>query len=157
MVALGVILLLGGVLLLVAEAHVPTAGALGAAGVAALAAGCWLVVTGSGAGLAIALPAAAAVAVTGAVGLTFAGRKVLTAGRRPTGSGVEALRGAKATVRAWERGAGQVAVAGGLWRARLAWPQDEEDPPRPGDSVIVEGVEGLTLAVRRAEPWEMER
>src|SRR5439155_23741558 len=73
--------------------------------------------------LAFALPAAAAVAVAGAVGLTFAGRKVLTAGRRPTGSGVEALRGAKATVRAGERGAGQVAVAGGLWGARLAWPQ----------------------------------
>jgi membrane-bound serine protease (ClpP class) len=56
-------------------------------------------------------------------------------------------------VRRWQNGDGQVFVDGALWRARPSWP-DSDDQLTPGDAVVVERVNGLTLAVRRAEEWE---
>jgi membrane protein implicated in regulation of membrane protease activity len=44
-------------------------------------------------------------------------------------------------------------VDGALWRASSSW-ADADDVPSPGDSVVVERVKGLTLAVRKAEDWE---
>src|SRR4051812_50048688 len=49
MTPLGIALLLTGAALLVAEAHLPAAGVLGAFGVAALGAGGWLALSGAGA------------------------------------------------------------------------------------------------------------
>ena len=56
-------------------------------------------------------------------------------------------------MRRWENGDGQVFVDGALWRARPSWP-DSDEPLTAGRRVVVEGVSGLTLAVRRAEEWE---
>jgi membrane-bound serine protease (ClpP class) len=56
-------------------------------------------------------------------------------------------------VRSWQNGDGQVFVDGALWRARPSWP-DSDDRLTAGDRIVVEGVSGLTLAVRRAEEWE---
>jgi membrane-bound serine protease (ClpP class) len=50
---------------------------------------------------------------------------------------------------------GRVLVDGALWRARV-WDAGEPDEEvRPGDPVVVERVDGLTLTVRRAEEWEV--
>jgi membrane protein implicated in regulation of membrane protease activity len=49
---------------------------------------------------------------------------------------------------------GQVFVDGGLWRARI-WDLEEEPALEPGDAVVVEYVNGLTLTVRHAEEWEV--
>jgi membrane-bound serine protease (ClpP class) len=56
-------------------------------------------------------------------------------------------------VRNWAGPDGQVFVDGALWRARRSWADDEKELGE-GDSVVVERVSGLTLAVRRAEDWE---
>ena len=47
-----------------------------------------------------------------------------------------------------------VFVDGALWRAR-AWGLEDEPALSPGDPVVVEGVNGLTLTVRPAEEWEV--
>jgi membrane protein implicated in regulation of membrane protease activity len=59
--------------------------------------------------------------------------------RRPPAVGVEALGGATAVVLE----DGWVRVNGELWRARGA------EDARPGEAVVVEAVDGLTLLVRR--------
>ena len=50
-------------------------------------------------------------------------------------------------------------VDGALWRARRSWPEDEDaDEQRElhaGDPIVVERLTGLTLAIRRAEDWEL--
>ncbi|MGH3994258.1 MAG: NfeD family protein, partial [Pseudonocardiaceae bacterium] len=68
-------------------------------------------------------------------------------------SGREALGGRMGVVRNWGAGGGQVFVDGALWRARSSWADGAEELGE-GDAVVVERVNGLTLAVRRAEEWE---
>jgi membrane-bound serine protease (ClpP class) len=77
------------------------------------------------------------------------GRKVLAAHRdEPVRTGPEELVGARAEVRTPLDPEGQVWIEGALWRARIA---ADGAAPRPGDRVVVEAVEGLTLMVR-SEP-----
>jgi membrane-bound serine protease (ClpP class) len=47
-----------------------------------------------------------------------------------------------------------VFVDGALWRARDEW-IEERGVLHEGDAVVVQGVRGLTLSVRRAEEWEL--
>ncbi|RDI24054.1 membrane-bound serine protease (ClpP class) [Rhodococcus sp. AG1013] len=153
MAALGVLALVVGVLLIVIEAHVPTFGALGITGTLLSAAGVWLLFTSGGLGMEIAVPAAAGVAVVGVGAVAVTGRKVLSARREPVRTGAESMIGSEATVRSWDGGHGQVEADGGLWRARMEFGYTET--PRAGESVVVEHVRGLTLSVRRREPWEL--
>jgi membrane-bound ClpP family serine protease len=152
MVEIGVALVLVGAALLVVEAHVP-AGVLGVAGGVTLATGAALALAGAGGGVAVVLAAIlAALAVTG-LWLGVATRKALAAGGKRISSGREALGGRVGVVRSWGSGGGQVFVDGALWRARPSW-GDEAEELGVGDTVVVERVSGLTLAVRRAEEWE---
>jgi membrane-bound ClpP family serine protease len=152
MVEVGVALLLVGAALLVAEAHVP-AGILGVAGGLSLAAGAGLAIAGAGGGVGIILPAALAAVAVSALWLTIATRKALATRQLRASSGREALSGRLGVVRNWTGASGQVLVDGALWRARRSW-ADEDGELDEGDSVVVENVNGLTLAVRRAEEWE---
>jgi len=128
-------------------------GVLGAVGGVTLALGAALAIAGAGAGAAIVVGVVlGTMAVTG-LWLALATRKALEARRLRSASGREALAGRCGVVRSWQNGDGQVFVDGALWRARPSWP-DSEDQLTPGDAVVVERVNGLTLAVRRAEEWE---
>jgi membrane-bound serine protease (ClpP class) len=152
MVEAGVALVIVGVALLVAEAHVP-GGVLGAAGGVALAGGAALALAGAGGGVAVVIGVVlGAIAATG-LWLAFATRKALATRQLRLASGREALTGRCGVVRRWQNGDGQVFVDGALWRARPSWP-DSDDQLAVGDPVVVERVNGLTLAVRRAEEWE---
>jgi membrane-bound ClpP family serine protease len=151
MTEVGLALVLVGVALLVAEAHV-SGGVVGVLGGIALAGGAALAIGGAGAGVALVVAAmVAAVAVTGAW-LAVVARKSLVARRRQVASGREALSGRTGVVRSWTGEGGQVFVDGALWRARRSAIQSDE--LGAGDAVVVERVSGLTLAVRRAEEWE---
>jgi membrane-bound ClpP family serine protease len=154
MTALGVSLLIVGAVVILAEAHVPTLGALGGPGVVLLGIGAVLAVSGLGAGvLAAALVAAVLVAVGAAV-VALSVRKGLAVRRRRVRAGPEGLLGHRGVVRSWEGRSGSVALDGALWKARPSWP--EEAPVlHPGDEVVVERLDGLTLAVRPAEEWEL--
>jgi membrane-bound ClpP family serine protease len=152
MVEFGVALVVVGAALLVAEAHVP-GGVLGATGGVVLATGAALALAGTGGGAAVIVAVVlGALAVSGAW-LAIATRKTLATRRLRSASGREALAGRCGVVRCWENGDGQVFVDGALWRARPSWP-DSDEHLTPGDAVVVERVNGLTLSVRRAEEWE---
>lgn len=153
MAALGVLSLAVGVLLLLVEAHVPTAGVLGAAGTLAVAAGVWMLFASGDVGRAIAIPVTAGVVLVGVGIAAVGGRKAMRARRTPVRAGWQSLIGSPATVRHWSGSGGQVEVAGGLWRAELEFGYDQV--PAEGESVVVEQVHGLTLTVRRREPWEL--
>lgn len=155
MTTIGVVALLLGVLLIVVEAHAPpTAGVLGALGALMIGAGVWMLFTSDGIGQLIAIPVTAGVAVVGLGVVAVASRKALTARRAPVRTGTESLVGSDATVRSWTGAQGQVELDGGLWRARMEFGYDDS-VPAVGESVVVEQVRGLTLKVRRREPWEL--
>jgi membrane-bound ClpP family serine protease len=151
---IGLLLLFVSAALAVAEAHVPSHGALGAGAVAALATGLALVISGAGAGLLLALSAAVAVAAVGGTYLWVVVHKALAARRARVRSGPEGLIGRVGEVRATPAPHGQVFLDGALWKARL-WGDDADVPLQRGDPIVVERVDGLTLTVRRAEDWEL--
>lgn len=154
MTALILTLLILGSGLLVAEAHLPTYGALGSAGVAAFVAAIVLAVLDAGGSIALALmvPIAALVIALGIVSI----RKALTVSRRRARGGAEGLVGHVGIVRRPLDPVGHVAIDGELWRARRCWADEDEPAPAEGDPVVVDQVRGLTLSVRRAEVWEVE-
>jgi membrane-bound ClpP family serine protease len=152
MVLLGIALLLAGAGLLIAEAHLPTYGALGLGGVIALAAGTAIAVDASGGGVALIVAVAAIVALASLALLAVMARATLTAARPRALTGAEALVGHVGVIRRAPAPLGQVFVDGALWRARPCM-EDELDV---GDPVVVERVQGLVLSVRRAEEWEID-
>jgi membrane-bound ClpP family serine protease len=156
MTVLGMSLLLVGAIVIVIEAHVPTLGVLGAPGVIALAVGAVLAVSGLGGGLAIGLLAAFVLSAVGLSVVALSVTKGAAVRKRQIRTGPEGMIGHIGVVRSWSHRTGSVLVDGGLWRARLAWPGDEpEHQLNAGDEIVVERLNGLTLAVRRAEEWEL--
>ena len=153
MIAIGIVLVLAGAALLVAEAHAP-AGVLGVAGGLALAAGAALSIAAAGGGLAIVLPATVGAGAVAGVWLAVATRKALATQALGARAGREALSGRLGVIRTWSESGGQVLVDGALWRARPSW-TDGDDALGEGDPVVVERVSGLTLSVRKAEDWEV--
>jgi membrane-bound serine protease (ClpP class) len=84
-------------------------------------------------------------------------RKTYLAARRRVDCGAEGLVGHVGVVRRPLDPLGIIAVDGELWRARRSWAEEDAPPPHEGEPVVVECVHGLTLSVRRAEVWEVER
>ena len=155
MSGIGLLLVLVGATLVVAEAHVPSHGALGTAAAVALAAGIGLLASGAGLGAAAVLGATVAAALFSlALGLVIARKGLATRQIRARG-GAEGLIGRLGEVRAAPEPVGRVFVDGALWRARR-WDLEGEPDLRPGDPVVIERVSGLTLTVRPAEEWEVE-
>ena len=156
MTVVGLLFLMMGAGLVVAEAHLPSHGALGVMGVTALVAGAIFALAGTGAGLAVAIPVAAIVAAAGGAGLIAVARKTGTARARRIRTGTEAMVGRVGVLQSWADAEGRVFVDGSLWRARRSWAEESSDGLHAGDRVVVERVSGLTLAVRRAEEWEVQ-
>jgi membrane-bound serine protease (ClpP class) len=151
-------LLIVGAILVLLEAHVPTLGVLGGPGVIALGIGAVLAVLGLGGG--IVLGVIAALLLAGAAGGVMAVTvgKGVAVRRRRIRAGPESLLGHVGIVRSWADPTGCVLVDGALWTARRSL-LDDEDPENlhPGDAVVVDHLDGLTVSVRRAEEWELIR
>jgi membrane-bound serine protease (ClpP class) len=142
--AAGIALLLIGVGLIVAEAHLPTHGILGGVGVVGMAlAGLILFDTDSDE---FGISPAVVIAVTLALGglLAFAVQRAVAARREPVRTGWEELVGAVGDVRVPLAPVGQVFVEGALWRAE---PAEDGAHFERGARVRVDSVEGLTLRV----------
>jgi len=154
MSGIGLLLVLVGATLVVAEAHVPAHGALGTAAAVALAAGIGLLVSGAGLGAAAVLGATLATALFSLALVLLIARKGLATRRLRARGGAEGLVGRLGEVRAPPAPVGQVFVDGALWRARR-WDLEGEADLLPGDPVVIERVSGLTLTVRPAEEWEV--
>jgi membrane-bound serine protease (ClpP class) len=156
MSTLGVILVVVGVALMVAEAHVPSHGVLGMAAAAALTAGVVLVLSGAGAAAGAVAAAGVTVAIAGVALACLLLVKSLAARRLAVRSGPQALTGRVATVRTVPAPVGQVQLDGALWRARMWELEAEGVPMAEGSAVVVESIDGLTLTVRPAEEWEVQ-
>ena len=158
MTALGLLLLVLGSVVAIAEAHYPTQGVAGSAGVLMLAAGAVLAISGAGAGLVVALLVGLLLAGAGAAGVALLVRNTAAVRRRRVGTGAEGIIGHIGTVRSWTDRTGSVSVDGALWHARRSHGADDEDDAvelHTGDPVVVERLSGLTLSVRPAEKWEL--
>jgi membrane-bound serine protease (ClpP class) len=158
MTALGLLLVVAGVVAVAVEAHRPSHGALGTSGALALACGAALALDDSGAGALAAILVGVVIALSAAMVVASTVRKGVAVRRRAIRSGREGMLGRIGVVSRWEDGQGVVLVDGALWRARLEEPgSGEEQSLRAGEEIVVEYVSGLTLKVRRAESWELMR
>jgi len=149
--AIGIALLVIGVALLVAEAHLPTHGLLGVVGVIALVVAGLLLFNTDTSAFEISVPVVIVVAVLLGGGLAFAAKKAVDARAAPVQTGIEELVGSEGRVRVPLTPVGQIFVDGALWRARLAQDANPDDAAlvrERGARVRVEAVEGLTLRVR---------
>jgi membrane-bound serine protease (ClpP class) len=156
MTAVGFALLVIGVLLVVAETHVPS-GALGVIGGIALIIGGITAIVSVGGPVALAVPVGVGLGLAAGTWSIVVVHQVTAGTRRRIRAGTEAMHGHVGEVRSWQDGRGQVFVDGALWRARREPSQDDPEALRQGDQVVVEQVNGLTLGVRRAEEWEYNR
>ncbi len=153
MLVLGVVFVVAALVLALAEAHVSTGGFIAGTAVIVLVAGVTLLSVGAGVGVLGVLAVAAGVLAVSMTALLLVGRSVLSIRSQRPRSGAEAMVGHVGVV----RGGGpapRVFVDGGLWRAQPSL-LDEGLTLHEGDRVVVERVSGLTLAVRKAEEWEL--
>ena len=144
----GILLVVLAVGLFVAEAQLPTGGALGVAGVVALAAGGLLLYDTDSDEFGVSAPVVIAIAVALGAGLAVIVGKVMATRDRPPLAGSEELIGLVGEVRTPLDPIGQVFVNGALWRGRV---RPEGAPIEPGARVRVESIDGLTLNVSRSD------
>ena len=157
MTTLGLILLIVGALVGVVEAHSPTHGIAGGLGVAVMAIGAVLAISGLGAGIILGLAGGLALAGAGGAYLGLTVKHAAGARRQRVRGGAEGLIGQIGVVRSWAEATGSVSLQGGVWNARRSPSVDEDQQPElaSGDRVVVERLSGLTLSVRPAEEWEL--
>ena len=137
----GIALLLLGIGLMIAEAHLGAFGLLGVAGIAAFVIGGVMMFPSRAPGFAISLPVlAGATIVTGGLFLIVL-TTLLRSRRRPVVTGNEALVGAEGEAVAWQGEEGRVRVGGEIWRARASGPLE------PGHRIKVIERHGLVLTV----------
>ena len=140
----GLALILLGVAFIVAEAFVPSFGALGLGGIAALAIGLVILIdTDVAPGFAI--PLSFVVALTASMGLALFATAYLAvkARRQPIVTGREDLAGAEGEVLHDFEGQGWARVRGETWRV------ESRAPLKRGDPIRVIGISGLTLTVEK--------
>jgi len=140
----GLALILLGVTFFVAEAFVPSYGALGLGGVAAFVFGALLLIDSETPGFGIPLPLIGTVAVASAVLVAGVVGMAAKARRRPVVSGASTLLGTTGEVIEFDGGEGWASVNGESWRVRAS------EPLSPGQRVRVTGVHHLTLEVSAA-------
>jgi membrane-bound ClpP family serine protease len=156
MTTLGLVLLILGALVAVVEAHYPTQGIAGGLGVAVMAIGAVLAISGLGAGVILGLLGGLALAGVGGAGVALTVKHAAGVRHRRVRGGAEGLIGQIGVVRSWTESTGSVSLHGGVWNAcRSPSIDDELLELTRGDRVVVERLTGLTLAVRPAEEWEL--
>jgi membrane-bound serine protease (ClpP class) len=140
------------VLLLLAELLLPTGGVLAVLGAIGLIVAGIVALTANADSSASDYvgPALITAGVLCGVTFYFVTGKVVDAHRETrVRTGSEEMVGSVAEVRNTVDPQGQVWSGGTLWAARLA---DGSAPARPGDRVVIEAVDGLTLVVRPESP-----
>jgi membrane-bound serine protease (ClpP class) len=142
----GLALIALGIAFFVAEAFVPSYGALGIGGVAAFGFGAVLLIDSDAPGFGIPLSLIGTLAVVSAVFVIGVAGMAAKARRRPVVSGAPHMIGAPGEVIEFADGEGWVAVDGERWRMRAA------EPLQPGQRVRVTRVDGLTLDVSAQAP-----
>jgi membrane-bound serine protease (ClpP class) len=142
----GLLLILFGIVLLVAEIKIVSHGILAIGGMISMALGSLMLFDAPEVGFRVSWwVIGPTVAATAGLFLFVVAAGVRALGR-PASTGTEGLVGKTATVRERLGPEGQVMVSGEIWRAVA-----EGEPLEPGAQVRIVGVDGLTLRVAKAE------
>jgi membrane-bound serine protease (ClpP class) len=136
---LGLVLL--GVGLMIAEAHIGSFGAVGIGGIAAFVIGAIIMFPSDVPGLKLEPGVTAAAAIGTAALFLLALTMLLQSRKHAVVTGEPALVGTEGEALSWEGAQGRVRVNGEIWRARATV------PPKPGTPIKVVGREGLVLLV----------
>ncbi len=143
----------GGVLLIVlafglfiAEAFIVSHGVLGAGGVVSFITGSLILFSNGPPGIRVSIWLIAAAALVFAGLMVLLVTAVVRGQKRPVSTGQEGLVGQTAIARTDLNPAGTVFVAGELWNAKA-----EDNMIQSGEEVVITGVEGLRLRVRRKD------
>ena len=142
----GAALVLFGVALMVAEAHIGAFGALGVGGIAAFVIGALLMFPSRAPGFALSGAVVAGAAIGSAALLLVVLAVLLRSRKRPVVTGAEALIGAEGEMVSWQDGEGRVRVQGEIWLAR------SNASLHVGSRVKVVNRDGLVLRVEAIRP-----
>ncbi|NMG43190.1 nodulation protein NfeD [Aromatoleum toluvorans] len=142
----GVALVALGAILMLAEAFLPSFGALGVGGIVAFVVGGLFLMDTEAPGFGIPLPFLVGLAVTSALLIGAVGSFAARTRSRPVVSGREQLSGAIATVSTVTADGAWALVQGESWRVA------SDSPLAPGDRVRVTRLDGLTLHVEPLPP-----
>lgn len=134
-------LVLLGIGLMVAEAHIGSFGVIGIGGVIAFVIGAIMMFPSGAPGFALSLSVVAVATLITAALFLLVLTMLLRSRRRPVVTGKEGLLGAEGETVAWDGGEGRVRVHGEIWRARA------QQPLQAGERVRVVEREGLVLVV----------
>ncbi len=137
----GLALIVLGVALMVAEAFVPSLGAIGIGGAVAFMLGAAILIDTDMPEFAIAWPVIGGIAASGVAFALLVGRIAVTAWRRQVVTGREQMIGGRGDVLQWRDRSGRVRVHGERWKAVSS------AALRPGQRIRVTALEGLTLTV----------
>jgi membrane-bound serine protease (ClpP class) len=140
----GAALVLLGIGLMVAEAHIGSFGVIGVAGIVAFVIGAIMMFPSGAPGFNLSLPVVAAATIMTAALFLLVLTLLLRSRRRPVVTGKEGLLGTEGETVAWDGGEGRVLVNGEIWRARAQRPLEK------GDRIRVIDREGLVLVVEPA-------
>ena len=141
----GAALVLFGIALMVAEAHIGAFGALGVGGIAAFVIGALLMFPSQAPGFALSRGVVIGAVIGSAVVLMLVLGFALRSRRRPVVTGGEALIGADGEAVSWQDGEGRVRVQGEIWLAR------SDGPLAAGSRVKVVARDGLVLRVKAVQ------
>jgi len=149
----GVLLILFGLVLLVLEIKVASFGLLGAGGVVSLLLGSMILIDAPTPELRVSLGLIIPVVVGLSAILLFLVRLAVISQRRPSVTGASGMIGTTgvALTPIPAGGAGRVSARGEIWAARSA------DAVAQGEPVLVSGLDGLVLTVRRKPVQEEHR
>jgi membrane-bound serine protease (ClpP class) len=137
----GAALLLLGIGLIVAEAHIGSFGAIGVLGIVAFVTGSIMMFPSSPPGFVLSRSLVATAAIASAAFFLVVLSLLLRSRRRPKVIGKEAMLAATGEAIAWQGVEGRVRVNGEIWRARAT------GPVQPGTQVKVIDRDGLVLVV----------
>jgi membrane-bound serine protease (ClpP class) len=140
----GAALVLLGIGLMVAEAHIGSFGVIGVGGIAAFVIGAIMMFPSGAPGFTLSLSVVATATVATAGLFLLVLTMLLRSRRRPVVTGKEGLLGAEGEAVAWDGDEGRVRVHGEIWRARA------QRPLQPGARIKVVNREGLVLVVEPA-------
>jgi membrane-bound serine protease (ClpP class) len=139
---LGLIIL--GIILMIAEVMSPSFGALGIGGIIAMVIGSIILIDTDAPGFAISIALIGAIAIAGSLGMMGIVWFAVRARNRPVVSGREQLIGAQGTALEGFTDEGEVFVHSERWHAVT------ESAVHADQSIVVTGLDGLTLKVRPA-------
>ena len=134
-----------GIIFMLAEAFVPSFGALGIGGVIAFVIGSIILFDTEGTGYAVSIPLIFSLALISAGFFMFIVGAAIKSRQRPVVSGLEEMRVAEGVVIDDFQGSGRIRVHGEVWEA------ESSVPLKSGDHVRVTAVDGLVLKVQPKE------